>query len=101
LTPPPLPTPFPYTTLFRSALKLSIPTAALRDALRGYQGSRLLADVGQELAQEWATGGKTPVADAISSVIVEEQRGTNAKPADGRSEEHTSELQSRVELVCR
>ena len=71
------------TTVRYRALKLSIATAAVRHALRGYEGSRLLTDVGQELAQEWATGGKTPVADALSSVIVEEQRGTNAKPADG------------------
>src|SRR5205085_6989318 len=65
------------------ALKLPLATPTIRAALQGYEGSPLLTDVGHELAQEWATGGKTPVADALSAVIVEEQRGTNAKPADG------------------
>ena len=65
------------------AIELPVQTAAVRRALRGYAGSPRLSDVGHELAQEWTTGGKTPVADALSPVLVAEQRGTNAKTVDG------------------
>jgi hypothetical protein len=71
------------TSVRYRALKLPIVAATVRGALRTYQGSPLLTDVAHELGQEWATGGKTPVADRLSSVIVEEQRGTNGAAADG------------------
>src|SRR5438105_9629872 len=69
---PPAPTLFPYTTLFRSTS--SSPTAA---ATRASPSSRRAA---------------------CSS-----SHGASAatRPASSRSEEHTSELQSRVDLVCR
>src|SRR2546422_4433133 len=82
---PPRSTLFPYTTLFRSmalmSLVLSAPfviaerrAAGLSRALRGAAGFGSLA-VGLLIA--WQTG--------LAS----------------RSEEHTSELQSRLHLVCR
>jgi hypothetical protein len=71
------------TTSRYRAIELPIQTAKLRRALRTYPGSRLVADVGHELAQEWVTGGKTPVADALTPVLIEEQRGTTRNPVDG------------------
>src|SRR3712207_8063988 len=70
---PPRSTLFPYTTLFRSGPALGEPA---------------VGDLGRL--------GRAPLAlaDALDVVAV---RG----PALGRSEEHTSELQSRQYLVCR
>src|SRR3712207_7614163 len=70
---PPRSTLFPYTTLFRSALQ---PTAMIDLKLR------LVADAPGPLAQN----------DALDLFV---------GAAEVRSEEHTSELQSRQYLVCR
>src|SRR5438046_6376355 len=69
---PPRSTLFPYTTLFRSALGIC----------RTFQNIRLFANM-----------------TAIENVLV----GMNTRVALGlwRSEEHTSELQSLTNLVCR
>src|SRR3712207_8237654 len=85
---PPRSTLFPYTTLFRSnALTLSWPG--------GYYAGPSVRKAG---------GGR------LSSFVVQEgdRRDSNPRPsleprsADAcRSEEHTSELQSRQYLVCR
>src|SRR3712207_8823481 len=85
---PPRSTLFPYTTLFRSAVHVGVVAQAL-----GH-----LAAV---LAEQDA------VADAVAERRpVEQRRGQHVhgvEPAAGlgRSEEHTSELQSRQYLVCR
>src|SRR3712207_7024964 len=71
---PPRSTLFPYTTLFRSS------TA-------GEAGS--LADVAVEVAR---------TMDALDAATAASERAS-AEP--GRSEEHTSELQSRQYLACR
>jgi Copper transport outer membrane protein, MctB len=71
------------TTARYRAIKLPVAAPAVRRALAGVPGYRLLPDAGRELAQEWVTGGKTPVADALTSVVVEEQRGSGAPPVDG------------------
>src|SRR3712207_8637549 len=74
---PPRSTLFPYTTLFRSPE----PTRFRREsAVR--RGLRLLVC--------------HPHPVAVREFAAEE-----ARRADGRSEEHTSELQSRQYLVCR
>ena len=65
------------------ALKLPVAAGAVKRALVGYDGSPQLGDLGRTLAQEWVSGGRTPVSDALTPVLVEEQRGTSAKPADG------------------
>src|SRR2546422_2394154 len=72
---PPRSTLFPYTTLFRSGLFLSI-TNALLDA-GGASGNLVQVNDGFTLARKPQSG------DLL------------------RSEEHTSELQSRLHLVCR
>src|SRR2546422_7955067 len=71
---PPRSTLFPYTTLFRSLVKAS-------EAFRDTFGSE--------------------VRELNPSAIVAELRKEVAKNEDTRSEEHTSELQSRLHLVCR
>src|SRR3712207_7514320 len=76
---PPRSTLFPYTTLFRS-VALEDPRAGLtRHAL----GAEEVLDRDRDAAQRPAVHG----------------RGLGGDP--GRSEEHTSELQSRQYLVCR
>src|SRR3989442_2139520 len=75
---PPRSTLFPYTTLFRS---LQHPKArgSLLPALRRHAGR-----------------GHAPAQQRDAEVRTEA-----AAPAAARSEEHTSELQSRPHLVCR
>src|SRR3712207_6861034 len=81
---PPRSTLFPYTTLFRS----HVPSAPAALRPRGAEPAlRRLPD-----APARAGGGCGPRAPA---------GGRRAGHAHGRSEEHTSELQSRQYLVCR
>src|SRR3712207_8843371 len=83
---PPRSTLFPYTTLFRSDL----PTQGQRLQNHGL-GLLNIAPVEGELAQAVQGIGHAP---GISKLPVEAD-------ASIRSEEHTSELQSRQYLVCR
>src|SRR2546429_3740612 len=76
---PPRSTLFPYTTLFRSALP------------RGTAGSLSPAFAPARLV---CLAVKLPYAFTLVSAISNRAEGT-------RSEEHTSELQSRLHLVCR
>src|SRR3712207_8643448 len=76
---PPRSTLFPYTTLFRS-----VNTDLGRDRGRGGDQCEVPEDgVGDARRREGASGSDCSVA------------------SDVRSEEHTSELQSRQYLVCR
>src|SRR3712207_8716801 len=79
---PPRSTLFPYTTLFRS--KRPAPERGTAPTALGHSGAPVRHRVSQEDI-EWAPWGSNP------------------QPADrtSRSEEHTSELQSRQYLVCR
>ena len=70
------------TALYR-AVKQPVTLAPLRNALKGTKGFRVLPDIAHELGQEWVTGGVTPVADKVSPLLVEEQRGSNGRPVDG------------------
>src|SRR2546429_5273522 len=77
---PPRSTLFPYTTLFRSTL--------------------FLAHVGvAQDTQPLSIGGHEAVLDAVVDHL-DEMAGA-VGTAVQRSEEHTSELQSRLHLVCR
>src|SRR5436305_10652548 len=71
IRPPPRSTLFPYTTLFRSTPSPGRPAAA---------------------------AGATPPAPAPPTAG---PRPGRRRPVAARSEEHTSELQSRPHLVCR
>jgi hypothetical protein len=71
------------------ALKVPIDPAALRGPLlarkqlAAYAGVQKLDDLGEALAHELVRGGKAPLWDALSSQIVEEQRGPTAGAVDG------------------
>src|SRR3712207_7137587 len=78
---PPRSTLFPYTTLFRSA--------HARAAARGRRSPRRH---GGRRAAERRHG---------EAVRVPRRAAADPRPRRGRSEEHTSELQSRQYLVCR
>src|SRR5256885_12631482 len=87
---PPSSTLFPYTTLFRSVF-------AEIDAYAWRSGSR---------PETFA--GLAGTGDLVATVLAEGPRNRRAgellaqgMPADQRSEEHTSELQSPCNLVCR
>src|SRR2546429_6867410 len=89
---PPRSTLFPYTTLFRSVTRartLRIDVLAGAGFARYRLRAPLLPRAGA-LTWRWRTG--TPLRDAALR-----QRTRD----DARSEEHTSELQSRLHLVCR
>src|SRR5690348_18197999 len=80
LRPPPRPTLFPYTTLFRSA------DDRQRRMLERLRHGRAQLEVGTLVGQPGGEG----------------VRGQpQPPPLAQRSEEHTSELQSPVHLVCR
>src|SRR2546422_7765265 len=69
---PPRSTLFPYTTLFRS--------------------------------EEWPRGASRSIASWRSSPPIRRRSSDSSRrrePSPSRSEEHTSELQSRLHLVCR
>src|SRR2546422_4535624 len=75
---PPRSTLFPYTTLFRSRADDDLESRQLADT---YQHGRQRQ---RSLGNRRNSGGDTAVLSR-----------------QGRSEEHTSELQSRLHLVCR
>src|SRR5437868_11477901 len=81
--PPPISTLFPYTTLFRSA-RLGIVTPAF--LLQKSKWAIVLSFVIAAIL--------TPSPDMVNQSLL-------ALPMIARSEEHTSELQSRFDLVCR
>src|SRR3712207_8795851 len=84
---PPRSTLFPYTTLFRSI------GAAVRDWKRAYLAK----------TEPWYRCGSFSAGNGalmrIAPVLLPHLR--SGSPALWRSEEHTSELQSRQYLVCR
>src|SRR3712207_6864355 len=85
---PPRSTLFPYTTLFRSCR---------------------FCDINHNWRQHKREGrpytGIKPVEDVLEALAIidrhDVERASKAYTLTGRSEEHTSELQSRQYLVCR
>ena len=71
------------TTALYRALKEPVTLKPLLSSLKGIPGFSTLPDIAHEIGQEWVTGGVTPVADKVSSLLVEEQRGSNGRPVDG------------------
>src|SRR3712207_7324635 len=88
---PPRSTLFPYTTLFRSGLAHHLHNVVLPDA--GFAGEVLL---GSALDRVMTTLEERELA-ALPGPLAERLRTVLRL----RSEEHTSELQSRQYLVCR
>src|SRR5207253_11106690 len=93
----PRPTLFPYTTLFRSRGSKGATQTKL-DFIPEHHTDFVFSVVGEEF-------GFVGAAVVLSLYALLIWRGlrilTMAKNLYGRSEEHTSELQSRGHLVCR
>src|SRR3712207_7873817 len=88
---PPRSTLFPYTTLFRSCL---IPYSGMENSL--FQGERILVN-------KWSYGLRVPFMSLFSyhRWVARPVSKQEIVVFNNRSEEHTSELQSRQYLVCR
>src|SRR3712207_7821844 len=91
---PPRSTLLPYTTLFRSDRRL--------DAGRDLEG-RLVVLAGQRQPDRLHDVVDVDEVPRLAAVAVDRHALAREHPADElrRSEEHTSELQSRQYLVCR
>src|SRR5438034_3575167 len=81
---PPRSTLFPYTTLFRSSIDL--------------EPSEVQSGRGKAFSECFRVDRKGRVIDTAYRLM--SQEGINARRG-ARSEEHTSELQSHSDLVCR
>src|SRR5690606_41601621 len=98
IRPPPSSPLFPYTTLFRSSQRGVQHRPALGDVdrLAGEHRRPAVLDAGG------ACQGEEPrhhlLGDAVLRIVEEQMR---IETRVERSEEHTSELQSRENLVCR
>src|SRR5205823_14226040 len=92
---------FPYTTLFRSLAQQAAGVGAARDvdALRAAQ--KIAGDVHVPGGRDGriARVGRA-VHDAVDGVAGTDDIQLAIGPDSGRSEEHTSELQSLAYLVC-
>src|SRR3989475_3823567 len=97
---PPRSTLFPYTTLFRSCLHAGRGEGGILQAVLDviavpYTGSGALASalaMDKDLAKRLFRAAGVPVPAWFMAPVA---------PEDVRSEEHTSELQSQSNLVCR
>src|SRR5437588_7090220 len=93
IAPPPRSTLFPYTTLFRSCVLASVFQPHRAGTFASGIFSRRFAAVGvqhcrrQRVSMAWFKRAKKSIEQPT--------------PPEERSEEHTSELQSHSDLVCR
>src|SRR5690349_22454979 len=83
---PPRSTLFPYTTLFRSAASVGRPCRRI---------------AGRERLHRRLVHGVDVAHRPVILRAGDDDLGVAAAHVPGRSEEHTSELQSRRDLVCR
>src|SRR2546430_11537274 len=86
---PPRSTLFPYTTLFRSSV--AVPATII-------EGGRKLG------LEVWTRAEASRIhvdGDRVRAVELADGRTVDARVVVSRSEEHTSELQSQSNLVCR
>src|SRR5690606_40343027 len=97
---PPTSPPVPYTTLFRSTTDVA--TAATW--FERFEGAGLDGVVAKRLDGPYRPGERTMVKvkhQRTADCVVAGFRWHKDGKGVGRSEEHTSELQSRENLVCR
>src|SRR5690349_22990586 len=96
---PPPPTLFPYTTLFRSDCE------QVRERALGERQTGMGEPAKQRETREEAAGvrreRRTDAALETRPRVGGDQPPGEGRGDDERSEEHTSELQSRRDLVCR
>src|SRR2546430_13131409 len=90
---PPRSTLFPYTTLFRSQVTIE-DEGGNGDAQAGDGADQRLGDAAGECA-------RVAHAARLDDVEGADDAGHGAEQAQQRSEEHTSELQSQSNIVCR
>src|SRR2546422_4613998 len=99
---PPRSTLFPYTTLFRSlgagyggsvlTVRMQAAAHARRPVLAGHANRRLAGHLREVFGRVPVVGPKAWSTSALARKVGQ---------VSLRSEEHTSELQSRLHLVCR
>src|SRR5262249_59723390 len=97
--PPPLPPLFPYTTLFRSDPGAGDRVILIFDEAQGLSDEileQLLA-----LSKLTGNGGQSLQIVLVGQLDLEARLNAPRYQALRRSEEHTSELQSLTNLVCR
>src|SRR5207248_6930444 len=89
---------FPYTTLFRSpAGDRQRPVAAAPDRV---EPRALVSDRPVDVGVDHVLARRLPAADRLPE-LGERRGGRHVDERRRRSEEHTSELQSPYDLVCR
>src|SRR5438067_4526234 len=93
--PPPCSTLFPYTTLFRSVLIDAVAAHSKSAHHHAVLIERSAAGEEDDPILE-LTGRLMPVRTRVRDIVKKEVEEWSC-----RSEEHTSELQSRFDLVCR
>src|SRR3712207_9546974 len=97
---PPRSTLFPYTTLFRSEKAPSTPSPLAPPRVQRQEDQARQDDIVRPT--ETSGGAARPAAPAGSPNPLAVPTGNQQAPlVQRRSEEHTSELQSRQYLVCR
>src|SRR5439155_23783543 len=93
---PPTSTLFPYTTLFRSPNGVLFGSTNAATRLR----ELLLTTCDLEAVISFPSGVFKPYSGVGTAALIFEKGAAKSKGTE-RSEEHTSELQSRGHLVCR
>src|SRR5690349_22824835 len=92
--PPPTSTLFPYTTLFRSTVTFRVVRIGTGAAALSSAASAVFIEERQVTGAPVGTAVALPTAASGSNHML-------TMSGSARSEEHTSELQSRRDLVCR
>src|SRR5690554_7368675 len=95
ITRPPISTLFPYTTLFRSIVQRN------KNAAYRWSGRNTNVRVHYQLLQIAHMINQFVERCADVAILLGQHSGQTIKALWKRSEEHTSELQSRPHLVCR
>src|SRR2546430_11173494 len=91
---PPRSTLFPYTTLFRSLV-----AALYASGKNGVTLGQMADSMDEATITDWSFPGRGLIrGDALARYVRE---ATGGRTIEKRSEEHTSELQSQSNLVCR
>src|SRR2546430_13124722 len=97
IRPPPRSTLFPYTTLFRSA-NASSRSTRLHDLRAKQDDDRCDVDPGKKSSRERERPVRREQGERSRLDFLP---GSTSQRSSSRSEEHTSELQSQSNLVCR